>query len=63
MLAIVLPSDEVERLMESVDLDSGLEMTVDLERCVIVAPGGREVLLEFDEPRGTGSSTASTRSR
>ena len=32
MLAIVLPPDEVERLMESVDLDSGSEMTVDLER-------------------------------
>ena len=50
MLAIVLPSDEVERLMESVDLDSGSEMTVDLERRVIVAPGGREVPFEFDEP-------------
>ena len=49
MLAIALPADEVERLMESVDLDSGSEMRVDLERRVIVAPDGREVAFDFDE--------------
>ena len=49
MLAIALPADEVERLMESVDLDAGSEMTVDLERRVILAPDGREVAFEFDE--------------
>ncbi len=49
LLAIVLPEEEVDRLMESVDLDTGSEMTVDLERCVIVAPDGREVPFEFDE--------------
>ena len=49
MLAIALPADEVERLMESVDLDSGSEMTVDLERRVILAPDGREVPFDFDE--------------
>ena len=49
LLAIVLPEDEVDRLMESVDLDTGSEMTVDLERRVIVAPDGREVPFEFDE--------------
>ena len=49
MLAIALPADEVERLMESVDLDSGSEMSVDLERRVIVAPDGREVSFDFDE--------------
>ena len=49
MLAIALPADEVERLMESVDLDSGSEMRVDLERRVIVAPDGREVPFDFDE--------------
>jgi len=49
MLAIALPTDEVERLMESVDLDSGSEMRVDLERRVIVAPDGREVAFDFDE--------------
>ena len=49
MLAIALPADEVERLMESVDLDSGSEMRVDLERRVIVAPDGGEVAFDFDE--------------
>jgi len=49
MLAITLPEDEVGRLMESIDLDSGSEMTVDLERRVIVAPDGREVSFAFDE--------------
>jgi 3-isopropylmalate/(R)-2-methylmalate dehydratase small subunit len=49
LLAITLPEGEVERLMESVDLDAGSEMTVDLERCVIVAPDGREVRFAFDE--------------
>jgi 3-isopropylmalate/(R)-2-methylmalate dehydratase small subunit len=49
LLAVVLPDREVELLMESVDLDVGSEMTVDLERRVIVAPDGREVRFEFDE--------------
>ena len=49
LLAIVLSEDEVDRLMESVDLDTGSEMTVDLERCVIVAPDGREVPFAFDD--------------
>ena len=49
LLAIALPDDEVERLMESVDLDAGSEMTVDLERRVIVAPDGSEVPFAFDE--------------
>jgi 3-isopropylmalate/(R)-2-methylmalate dehydratase small subunit len=49
LLAIVLPEDEMQRLMESVDLDSGSEMSVDLERRVVVAPDGREVPFDFDE--------------
>jgi 3-isopropylmalate/(R)-2-methylmalate dehydratase small subunit len=49
LLAIVLPEADVERLMETVDLDTGSEMTVDLERCVIVARDGSEVSFEFDE--------------
>ena len=49
LLAITLADDEVERLMESVDLDTGSEMTVDLERRIIVAPDGREVPFAFDD--------------
>ena len=50
LLAIVLPADEVQRLMESVNLDTGSELTVDLERLVVIAPDGREIPFEFDEP-------------
>jgi 3-isopropylmalate/(R)-2-methylmalate dehydratase small subunit len=49
LLTVTLPDDEVERLMEGVDLDTGSELTVDLERRLIVAPDGREVPFEFDE--------------
>ena len=50
LLAIALPADEVLRLMESVNLDTGSELTVDLERLVVIGPDGREVPFEFDEP-------------
>ena len=50
LLAIALPADEVQRLMESVNLDTGSELTVDLERLVVIGPDGREVPFEFDEP-------------
>ncbi|HEY9457291.1 MAG TPA: 3-isopropylmalate dehydratase small subunit [Gaiella sp.] len=49
LLAIALPADEVQRLMESVNLDTGSELTVDLERLVVIGPDGREVPFEFDE--------------
>ena len=49
LLTVTLPEEEVERLMESIDLDSGSELTVDLERRIVVAPDGREVPFEFDE--------------
>ena len=49
LLAVSLPEHEVERLMESIDLDTGSEMTVDLERAVIVAPDGSEIPFAFDE--------------
>jgi 3-isopropylmalate/(R)-2-methylmalate dehydratase small subunit len=49
MVVIALPDDEVKRMMESVDLDSGSEMSVDLERKVVIAPDGRELPFEIDE--------------
>jgi 3-isopropylmalate/(R)-2-methylmalate dehydratase small subunit len=49
LLVVTLPEDEVQRLMESVDLDTGSEVTVDLERCVVVGPEGREIPFAFDE--------------
>jgi len=48
LVAIALPDTEVKRLMEGVDLDTGSELTVDLERQVIVADG-REIPFEIDE--------------
>ena len=49
LLTVTLPEDEVERLMEGVDLDTGSELTVDLERRVVVAPDGREIPFDFDD--------------
>ena len=49
MVVIALPDEEVKRLMEGVDLDRGSELTVDLERCVVVGPEGREIPFTFDE--------------
>ena len=49
IVAITLPDTEVKRLMEGVDLDRGSELTIDLERRVVVAPDGREVPFEIDE--------------
>ena len=60
MVIIALPDDEVKRLMESVDLDTGSEMSVDLERKVVVAPDGRELPFEIDE---TTRAEASQRAR
>ena len=49
MLVVELPDDEVKGLMESVDLDTGSEVTVDLEREVVVRPDGREIPFSIDE--------------
>ena len=49
LLVIQLPETEVKRLMESIDLDTGSEVTVDLEQRVLTAPDGREVPFEVDE--------------
>jgi 3-isopropylmalate/(R)-2-methylmalate dehydratase small subunit len=48
MVIVELPEDEVKRLMESVNLDTGSEVTVDLERQVVVTPDGREVPFAID---------------
>jgi 3-isopropylmalate/(R)-2-methylmalate dehydratase small subunit len=49
LVAIALPDADVKRLMESVDLDRGSDVTVDLERSVIVAPDGKELPFEIDQ--------------
>jgi 3-isopropylmalate/(R)-2-methylmalate dehydratase small subunit len=49
LVAVVLPEHEVKSLMETVDLDRGSDVTVDLERRLVVAPDGREIPFAFDE--------------
>ena len=49
MVVVELPDDEVKGLMESIDLDTGSEVTVDLERQVVVRPDGGEVPFSIDE--------------
>ena len=49
LLAIELPDAQVKRLMESIDLDRGSELTVDLEQRVIHSPDGHELPFEIDE--------------
>ena len=62
LVTIALPGTEVKRLMEVVDLDTGSEMSVDLERRTIVGPDGRDVPFEIDEATRVGSCTGSTTS-
>ena len=49
MVVVELPETEVKRLMEAVNLDTGSDVIVDLERKVVVAPDGREIPFAFDE--------------
>jgi 3-isopropylmalate/(R)-2-methylmalate dehydratase small subunit len=49
LLCVQLPDADVKGLMESVDLDRGSELTVDLEERTITAPDGRVYPFELDE--------------
>ena len=49
MVIVELPEDDVRRLMEAVDLDRGSEVTVDLERRVVVGPAGETIPFVIDE--------------
>jgi 3-isopropylmalate/(R)-2-methylmalate dehydratase small subunit len=48
LVPIRLDPAEVKRLMESIDMDQGSEMTVDLEAATITDPSGRAIPFEFD---------------
>ena len=41
MVLVELPDEQVKELMESVDLDRGSELTVDLEALTVTTPAGR----------------------
>jgi 3-isopropylmalate/(R)-2-methylmalate dehydratase small subunit len=49
LLVVELPEGEVKRLMESVNLDTGSDITVDLEQRLIITPDGRELPFSIDE--------------
>ena len=63
MVIVELPEDDVKKLMESVNLDTGSEVTVDLERQVVVAPAGASFRSRSTPRRATASCTGWTTSR
>ena len=63
MVIVELPEEQVKELMESVDLDRGSELTVDLEALHGDDPGGQGDPVRVRRvDAATGSSTASTTS-
>ena len=49
MVIVELPEEQVKDLMESVDLDRGSELTVDLEALTVTTPAGKVLPFAFDE--------------
>lgn len=48
LLPIVLPEAQVDQLFKEVDVAEGYQLTVDLERQVVVTPAGEEFAFEVD---------------
>jgi len=46
---VQLPEEQVKELMESVDLDRGSDLVVDLEALTVTAPSGKVYPFAFDE--------------
>ena len=49
IVIVQLPEGKVKELMESVDLDRGSELTVDLEALTVTTPAGKIYPFAFDE--------------
>ena len=49
IVIVELPEEQVKGLMESVDLDRGSELTVDLETLTVTTPAGKVLPFAFDE--------------
>ena len=49
MVIVELPEEDVKELMESVDLDRGSELVVDLEALTVTTPAGKVLPFAFDE--------------
>ena len=48
MVIVELPEEQVKELMESVDLDRGSDLTVDLETLTVTTPAGKVLPFAFD---------------
>ena len=48
MVIVQLPEEQVKELMESVDLDRGSDLTVDLEALTVTSPDGKVFPFDFD---------------
>jgi len=51
LLPIVLPEEQVDQLFKEVEATEGYQLTVDLERQVVVTPSGEEFAFEVDNFR------------
>lgn len=51
VLALVLPADEVDRLVDELESATSPTMSVDLTTQVVLSPTGRSVSFEFDQER------------
>lgn len=51
ILPIVLPAETVDQLFKEVDAQQGYQLTVDLEKQIIVKPDNSEIAFEVDEFR------------
>ena len=49
VVPVVLPEADVREIMDEATANPGVTGAVDLERKVVVTPGGREIPFEFDE--------------
>ena len=49
IVLVELPEAQVKELMESVDLDRGSDLVVDLEALTVTTPAGTTIPFEFDE--------------
>ena len=49
MVIVELPEERVKELMESVDLDRGSDLVVDLEALTVTTPSGEVIPFAFDE--------------
>lgn len=49
MLPVVLPEDDVRAIMQEAIDQPGIEMTVDLEECVVALPDGRTVEFHIED--------------